>query len=498
MFDTLNNCSAARARVGHPGEAVSAPRALSVFWPFACEDLPRRGASSHGVRARRPDRAGFTLLEVMFSVVILGLGILGLSALFAGAARQQQTSSQIVKSVVVTLNTKASLNRLLGRVEGVDPADLPEGQWAWIRSFPNVTDHALDVTTIARDAFFRIASGGAVLFEVQTFNPVTPVPQANTLDPFSHRRIIPSTLMIRVTISSMTGLPMACDFRPLNPPPDDENDVQTNPSIMLTSQSCSGTITVLTTPGNGATAFVSGLSLSVSSPDFVSKIEVLPYDWKNTKIISLNERLTYVDDPSFPPAGRRPDTGYVLFFRKLDEIAQAYVVSFSLQPLARPSRLNADDFPLVPPDNLEPDEEDALIREVEVKVGWDPVRRQYFVLVDDDNRWVAAPGQILLMSSRNGFANTPTTPGADSVVRVISQSVDPDDETLLRGYLDDAPRVRLAAVAPQTQIGAAQMLETIYVYAFNPLIENNDNANNDKSLWNVRPIDARLIPIASQ
>lgn len=56
--------------------------------------------TQHRSHARR-DARGFTLLEVMLSVVIIGLGVLGLSAIFAGAASQQVASARTTEAAAL-------------------------------------------------------------------------------------------------------------------------------------------------------------------------------------------------------------------------------------------------------------------------------------------------------------------------------------------------------------------------------------------------------------
>ncbi|RMH28066.1 MAG: hypothetical protein D6693_04250, partial [Planctomycetota bacterium] len=226
---------------------------------------------------------------------------------------------------------------------------------------------------------------------------------------------------------------------------------------------------------------------------WVSKIEVQPYDWRSVEILSLNERLSYVPDDRFPPAGQRPELGFSLFFRRLGEINQAVVLTYALQPRARP-RLQEEDFPFIPPEHLDPTDPDALVREIPVEIAYDKGRDQYFVQVNknSDTAWVAEVGQFLLMSSKDGFGASATDPGADDVVRVVAQSLDPDDPDILRGWLTDAPRVNLAAVHPQ-DAGASPT--TIHVYALQPEVENADR--QDDTRWRVTPVDARLVPIAA-
>ncbi|GAB4519720.1 MAG: hypothetical protein Tsb0013_23490 [Phycisphaerales bacterium] len=59
----------------------------------------------HGARPR--PRRGFTLLEVLMSAFVIALGSLGLLALFAGAASQQQASAQLTDSVTFSKNAES-------------------------------------------------------------------------------------------------------------------------------------------------------------------------------------------------------------------------------------------------------------------------------------------------------------------------------------------------------------------------------------------------------
>jgi prepilin-type N-terminal cleavage/methylation domain-containing protein len=55
---------------------------------------------------------GFTLIEVLIAVIIIGLGMIGLSALFAGAARQQQLVSQSSRASTAARNTEAKITEV--------------------------------------------------------------------------------------------------------------------------------------------------------------------------------------------------------------------------------------------------------------------------------------------------------------------------------------------------------------------------------------------------
>lgn len=54
-------------------------------------------------------RSAFTLIEVLIAVIIIGLGMIGISALFAGAARQQQLVSQSSRGTTAARNTESKI-----------------------------------------------------------------------------------------------------------------------------------------------------------------------------------------------------------------------------------------------------------------------------------------------------------------------------------------------------------------------------------------------------
>jgi prepilin-type N-terminal cleavage/methylation domain-containing protein len=68
------------------------------------------------------DRRGFTLIEVLMAAFVLAIGVLGLTALFAGAARQQQLSTQTTRSVAAARSADAFIAERFGPIESVDGA----------------------------------------------------------------------------------------------------------------------------------------------------------------------------------------------------------------------------------------------------------------------------------------------------------------------------------------------------------------------------------------
>lgn len=76
---------------------------------------------------RAPAR-GFTLIEVLIAVIIIGLGMIGLSALFAGAARQQQIVALSSRAATAAQNTQSKITQLFTGFRDVkDLADCAYG-----------------------------------------------------------------------------------------------------------------------------------------------------------------------------------------------------------------------------------------------------------------------------------------------------------------------------------------------------------------------------------
>lgn len=81
-------------------------------------------------------RRGFTLIEVLVAVIIIGLGMIGLSALFAGAARQQQLVSQSSRGTTAARNTESKIIETFSGFR--DGADLAKCVTAYAGNIANV------------------------------------------------------------------------------------------------------------------------------------------------------------------------------------------------------------------------------------------------------------------------------------------------------------------------------------------------------------------------
>jgi len=92
-------------------------------------------------------RRAFTLIEILISASVLGLGVLGIATLFAGAARQQQIAAEQTDAERNARNIEALIGRRFDRFSGLafdentDPSfmGLPlfaTGQWHPVASVP--------------------------------------------------------------------------------------------------------------------------------------------------------------------------------------------------------------------------------------------------------------------------------------------------------------------------------------------------------------------------
>lgn len=95
------------------------------------------------ITTQRSQRLGFTLIEVMLATVILGLGVLGLIALFAGAAGQQQRSTEVNIAVGQSRNAEALLSRKLGDLQGPGLTAINNAPGEWRQTVSQITDNAL-------------------------------------------------------------------------------------------------------------------------------------------------------------------------------------------------------------------------------------------------------------------------------------------------------------------------------------------------------------------
>jgi len=499
------------------------------------------------MRATRRSGRAFTLLEVMIAVIIMGLGVLGMSALFAGAVRQQQAASQVNKTVGVTNNASEVLRRKLGRITGDFQQcrqfmNLEDRQWAPIPADPD-QGWALSISGMCDTIYFLADAPGDTLLEVGTDflgAPTTPgvegrgrsdqLPITPDAIPRSSLHPLSYTIEVRIGLSggAIPGGPVRFIERepdgsaPPEPQQVFENEVtlyraDASASPLPLSEATHDHIVVDRridpdgpdpdrlafirsfdfTKGDGNTLEPGLVDPSTPSGGqrFVERITITDFKTRTTGLISLNDRLVFEEDSRFP-RGRRPSLGFALMYRRVGENAQIAYFTYTLAPLSVPD-IDSDERAYIPPELYEdwPESEpEDLLREVEVVLRYDQDLERYFIEADlasdptTDERWIVEPGQWLLMSSEDGVGGSSTPdPGADAAVQVLFQRPDPNDPNKVQGVLANPPRYPgLTAELPPGSEGN----QRIHVWALQPIISAPDEADDETDTsveWRVRP-----------
>lgn len=178
---------------------------------------------------------GFTLIEVLMAAFVLGLGVLGLAAMFAGAARQQQLSSQVSLSTSLSQSAQALVDDRIGKIGGsnCDPfgsanfypgQTLYKGQWYVVPVKIEATDQSINYLSVNPEQnwstgdslYFRLAptqalprlmyradtTGGLVTVGATGENGINAAPfntGAPSFDPSFHAvRVLSDSVVIRV------------------------------------------------------------------------------------------------------------------------------------------------------------------------------------------------------------------------------------------------------------------------------------------------------------
>lgn len=457
----------------------------------------------------RTTRRAFTLIEVLVATIILGLGVLGLSALFAGAATQQAGAAAVSRSVAFGQGGLAIIGRRIGELVGkAGLTPLPDGTWDALSSddADGVLRSQFALTPTTQGFFFRQDANRGTLRVLQNANVTASVPVTE----FEHTRVDPRTVAIRVIWGDTRSMsPISKTYRldesdpaltqwlagNADPPPlillhpNGNNGGNPNDVLRLRHNIFSAT---------GELAEIQGRITSPGGPPngprwgFVT-ITVEPYQWLNNVVASVNDRLSYVKSETVP-GGRLPIMGYAVLYRELPIGVEATIFTYALRALSAP-RNNRDELPFIPPDTRNDFQNDeAVLREVAVNLGRDATTGLYYITPKESrNDWIVKPGQILLMSSVAGTANVlggagvPLDPGADTPVRVVTvRTVDGER----RAILDDSPRIGSRSV--HDRVNSDTQTTEIHVWAVAPIVESRSSDGTD---WQLTPIEARTFKL---
>ncbi len=466
-----------------------------------------------GDPCRRHPRRGFTLIEVMMATVIIGLGILGLLALFAGAARQQQLSSQTTAALQATQNAMSRIQTLVGTIDGPGLATRPEGVWAMAHS--KAADRSLTLTTSsapAQQVYFLVEPSETVPATMFEFSGV-PMPMSTLLNsaaavgaggaliPLVHGRVDPDTVSFQVelydtsALTSLAGGPFiytranasSIGMDTLTQTPDrvayylngDANN-QTNYILLDTKESVSDP---------AARAELVRFDFSGFGPNrAVTAVRALDYRYRNDSLLSLTDRVIFRNDPA-ERDGRRPEFAFSMLYRRTRTASQIALFAYTLTPPAVDADFVPTDTISDSTDGAEPPSADVSpLALVELTLGWDDTRQEYyFETVDDNLSWALQPGQELLVAGTDA-----TDPGADLAVRVLR--LERLSNNNWRAALNDSPR-RSQQSYLSSRSAAPVMVEA---WAVRDIVRSaTDRGVSPPRFWKLRPISVQINQLAN-
>ncbi len=469
-------------------------------------------------------RSGFSLIEVLIATTVLGLGTLGLIAVIAGSASQQQSASMQNLSVGVTQNADGLLSRMLGR-NGLSTGIIPEGQWNAVSM-----DEESHFLTIAPGFMLVNYPNDSVVYNLGLApGPATPAQVTSYLntgnfssgaldfngvpvDRLRHRRVdMDSGVTVTMEILeydsgsqmlSLAGPPLTFSTSPGMSYTSEVVNLQSaaDPMSVFASSTLAFDRREVTQSGS---AGIDSFIVSGMAGRIINKITISPYDWRNDQLVSLSDRLETEPEPTYP-GGERPIMGYSALVRQSDSSIQLCFFTYTMRALSLPQEVETFRYrglAFVPPDTFdEVQNHEAVLREVPLQRGYEPNTQRYFFELEQDDEeefgWAIDQGQVLMVSSLNGVVNNgfdPADPGADFPVRVqTNRVVTGPGGAVIRGYLDRSPRIN--GRTPIVDLTNANSREQVYAWAVQPVVESR----TDETEWRLSVIDARVIQVAAQ
>lgn len=489
-------------------------------------------------------RAAFTLIEVLIATFIIGLGVLGLLALFAGAARQQQASSQETAATFVARNARVNLEEGFGALQGGTIGGVPDGVWVLLPMDARYNFLSVNPRGETNGPYFLSSPTSSMPFtmyvhpELQGAQgvgggfeeaPGAPVEYQFVDNPtgifssplwtylFSDRRIDPPSLSIRITVSWLEDAGGVYTRR------QETLAFARNPSVIYASDGNSATngiwmyplnadeshdpldgVSVI--PGNQRSYVLVDTQPQIGGEDRariysihvgrlnepaitglsprVDAIEAATYRWRNDQLVSLSDRVTERPDAS-TTSGRRDDQCYSVLYRVNGQAGQSVVLAYQLTPVSAPQQ------PFVPPETLaDLNSNRGPVREVTLPMRFDSSLDQYYFRVSDERLlWAIRPGQVLVVQ---GDPSMPGNPGADEPVRVIRFVQETQAQgSQWRGYIDRAPRRGDLSFLTTLQAnnGSSVSLRLL-------AIADQVRSRSDNSIWKLTPLRAETFPVS--
>ncbi len=481
-------------------------------------------------------RNAFTLIEVLLAVFIIGLGSIGLFALFAGVASQQTRASELTRAVGQAQGLLGAMEGRVGPIgewkDGVgtpysDPVfgePLVRGVWYPTFSYYGDEDPSLSVNprgtiNLLRGRYFvspkveaEIFSNPAVftgaLYQPATNNPGTPTfsstdPAGSSLYANSqivrlpHTRAAMGTVEIEFWKSNVnTGaesLAFAASDLALVPLVSNDqlaSESEAGVSYQLPRDAVPGEPQVrffyAERPTGSAYTSLAGIDsfdmTDVLTPgvEWISSIRVR-YAHRGDRLLGLSERLVTVPDDT-RPSGRRATVGATAMYRITPRGRSQFVtLAYTVNPLDR----TGDFVPPENPINTGPLATNGLLRvSNDYKLVYDETRREYYMTWGANDDFALVEGDIVIVG---GQLNPPPGSeinlyGADDPVTVSRVLTVADEQ---RAYLSDTPRVLGRSMAANSVNNSE--IDIFRVFTLRREVEVVD-AEGVMSRWELRPV----------
>lgn len=472
------------------------------------------------VRAAGVRRRGFTLIEVLIASFIIAIGLIGLTALFAGVAGQQQLSSLVSQGDAHARNAEAVLGPLFGRLVESDQATSQSMQTIWRPIVMDDEDYSLRVDDtqgpIPRRWFLAEPSSSLpspVLIDNVSGDPDWGVDPTSDIGfalfnyNFSGDRAIdPESLQIDVVVverANPTGPSQLFSYfrapgeiyfdNPLSLSPiifPERGDPQATGFADASQRDFVRVNCQLGRAGVQPARITDMYIKAVADSGgtlIIKSITVTRYKRREYQLVSLPDRVLTRPDAS-APGGRRPYMSYSLAFRQAGSSTDLVLFVYQMTP----GSASAVWGPPERVSDIEASPSLSPLRQTNLLLGFDNERKQYFFQPEagqePDSLWALAVGQRLLVMGYPNSGSNIAAQGAEEPVRVVATE---RVNNKLRAYLERGPRAGRVAILPLERRRNNQT-ERVRVLGVNDTVTSLE----DQSQWRLRPLGAYVSRIS--
>lgn len=473
-------------------------------------------------------RKAFTLIEVLLAVFIIGLGSIGIFALFAGVAQQQSRTSDLTRSIAklrdvlsVTADDVGVIAEPALALDPVFDTIIADGVWYPMFMYRDPTDpgfgYSLTVapeqsSQFARSRFFVVDAGeeeiysnpailnsGGTAYEPRDGSAQSAISpfnwssssgnQINDVQIFEleHRRVHLGSVTVEIFASNTTNGTnrLAATF--------EDTGFLTNPP----SNFSNATIQSTTSPGttitfnyeemawddqSGEPVGLRGMNLQsgiLQPGEWISAIRVR-YARRTDRLIGLSERLSTITTPA---GERQPDSGVTMLYRRTpNRRTQVLAIAYSITPLEPRTTFVPDETPI----GAQGQATNGVLRvSDDYRLAFDDARGEFYLTWSDvDDALVE--GDILIVGGDLDatLASLINEQGADNPV-IVTRVLREQGED--RAYLDDSPRFRARSML--VNFNSTTPLTRVYS------LRRRAASFEDGSPWELRPVVHQVLDV---